>query len=52
MTLVIFNADLFPHCKGDVVEISDEEKKDIDALVKVRGVQSPYAKHEAPKADK
>lgn len=44
MTVVTFNEDIYPYCKGDVVELSADAKKAVDATAKLRGINSPYTK--------
>jgi hypothetical protein len=36
--LVEFVDDMYPHCKGDVVEISTDEKKAFDKTIEARGI--------------
>lgn len=36
--LVEFVDDIYPHCKGDVVKISTEEKKAFDKTIEARGI--------------
>lgn len=38
MPLVTFQADVFPYCRGDVVNLSADEKKRVDAVVKGRNL--------------
>lgn len=52
MTLVTFKADIFPYCKGDVVNL---DKKQLDAVGKVakqRDIETPYVKGAAKPAAK
>ncbi len=42
MALVTFQADVFPYCKGDVVELSGDEKKRVDEDAKGRNLECPY----------
>ncbi|MGR6521620.1 hypothetical protein ACU5JM_08295 [Rhodococcus erythropolis] len=39
MTVVTFVDDVYPHCIGDVVDLSAEELKAIDATVSKRGIK-------------
>lgn len=39
MTVVTFVDDVYPHCIGDVVDLSAEELKAIDATVSRRGIK-------------
>lgn len=43
MALVIFNVDQTPYCKGDVVNLSADELKVVDALAKERDVKGTYS---------
>jgi hypothetical protein len=42
MAIVEFTKDCYPYCKGDRIELSEEEQKDVDALAKQREVSNPY----------
>src|SRR4051794_8064508 len=42
MAVVEFTKDCYPYCKGDRIELSEEEQKDVDALAKQREVSNPY----------
>ena len=42
MAIVEFTKDCYPYCKGDKLEMSEEEMKDADALGEQRGVGKPY----------
>lgn len=39
MTVVTFVDDVYPHCNGDMVDLSAEELKAIDATVSKRGIK-------------
>jgi len=49
MAIVEFTKDCYPYCKGDRIELSEEEQKDVDALAKQREVSKPYKIVEDPK---
>jgi hypothetical protein len=49
MAIVEFTKDCYPYCKGDRIELSEEEQKDVDALAKQREVSNPYKVVEDPK---
>lgn len=51
-TLVTFNQDVYPYCFGDVVALTDEQLKAVDAQAKQRSLTSAYTKgaHEADSA--
>jgi hypothetical protein len=49
MAIVEFVKDCYPYCKGDRIELSEEEQKDVDALAKQREVSNPYKIVEDPK---
>jgi hypothetical protein len=42
MAIVEFTKDCYPYCKGDRIELSEQELKDVDALAKQREVSNPY----------
>ena len=42
MAIVEFTKDCYPYCKGDRIELNEDEQKDIDALAKEREVSRPY----------
>lgn len=42
MTVVTFNVDQYPYCKGDMVNLSDDQLKEVDAEAKKRGVKDTY----------
>src|SRR3954451_23026191 len=42
MAIIEFTKDCYPYCKGDKIEMSEEEMKDADALGEQRGVGKPY----------
>lgn len=42
MTVVTFNTDQYPYCKGDEVNLSDDELKVVDAEADKRGVDDTY----------
>ena len=52
MAVVTFNADVFPYCKGDTVNLTADEQKRVDEAVKTRSLKDAYtvAKSEAKKA--
>lgn len=55
MPVIEFVADVYPHCKGDVVELSDSELKAVDAAAERRGIEAytkVAAKTEAKAVDK
>lgn len=43
-TLVTFNADIFPYCRGDVVALTNDELKRVDKVAADRNVEEPYTK--------
>jgi hypothetical protein len=49
MAIVEFTKDCYPYCKGDRIELSEEEQKDVDALAEQREVSKPYKVVEDPK---
>jgi hypothetical protein len=49
MAIVEFSKDCYPYCKGDRIELSEEEQKDVDALAEQREVSKPYKVVEDPK---
>jgi hypothetical protein len=49
MAIVEFTKDCYPYCKGDRIELSEEEMKDVDALAEQREVSKPYTVVEDPK---
>jgi hypothetical protein len=49
MAIVEFTKDCYPYCKGDRIELSEEEQKDVDALAEQREVSNPYKVVEDPK---
>jgi hypothetical protein len=49
MAIVEFTKDCYPYCKGDRIELSEEEIKDVDALAEQREVSKPYKIVEDPK---
>jgi hypothetical protein len=49
MAIVEFTKDCYPYCKGDRIELSEEEIKDVDALAEQREVSKPYKVVEDPK---
>lgn len=42
MTVVIFNVDQTPYCKGDTINLSEDELKAVDAVAEKRGVNGTY----------
>lgn len=53
MALVEFKADIYPHVKGDVVNVDVKELKQVDEIAKLRNISTPYVKVEPKKeADK
>lgn len=42
MTVVTFQADIFPHVKNSIVDLDKDEKKRVDQVAKSRGVEKPY----------
>lgn len=44
MTLVTFNADIYPYCKGDVVNLTAKELSAVDKVAKGRSIEKPYVK--------
>src|SRR5215212_3046433 len=42
MAIVEFTNDCYPYCKGDRIELSEGEMKDVDALAEQREVSKPY----------
>jgi hypothetical protein len=48
MAIVEFTKDCYPYCKGDRIELSEEEQKDVDALAEQREVSKPYKIVENP----
>src|SRR5215207_2430778 len=42
MAIVEFTKDCYPYCKGDRIELSEQEQKDVDALAEQREVSKPY----------
>ena len=49
MAIVEFTKDCYPYCKGDRIELSEEEQKDVDALAEQREVSNSYRVVEDPK---
>jgi hypothetical protein len=49
MAIVEFTKDCYPYCKGDRIELSEEEQKDVNALAEQREVSNPYKVVEDPK---
>lgn len=43
MAVVKFEADVFPYCKGDVVDLNADQQKHVDAVAKERGVKAYVA---------
>ena len=50
-TLVTFNKDVYPHVKGDVVALTDEELKAVDDRAKKFDIKDVYEKGKAVKKD-
>ena len=48
MAIVEFTKDCYPYCKGDRIELSEPEMKDVDALAEKREVSKPYKVVEDP----
>lgn len=46
MTVVTFNVDQYPYCKGDVVNLDKAQLKAVDDEADRRGVKAPYSKGE------
>lgn len=44
MPLVTFQSDAFPYVKGDVVDLDSAELARVDAVAKLRDLDSPYVK--------
>ncbi|MDI9934691.1 hypothetical protein QM806_04380 [Rhodococcus sp. IEGM 1351] len=42
MTVVTFNVDQYPYCKGDQVNLSDDQLKEVDAEAERRSVKDTY----------
>jgi hypothetical protein len=42
MAIVEFTKDCYPYCKGDRIELSEEERKDVDALAVAHPVKISY----------
>lgn len=49
--LVKFNTDIYPYCKGDVVNLSNDEQVRVDEAVKARDIETPYVEVKAEKAE-
>lgn len=49
--LVKFNVDIYPYCKGDVVNLSNDEQARVDEAVKARDIETPYVEVKAKKAE-
>lgn len=49
--LVKFNVDIYPYCKGDVVNLSNDEQARVDEAVKARDIETPYVEVKAEKAE-
>lgn len=49
--LVKFNTDIYPYCKGDVVNLSNDEQARVDEAVKARDIETPYVEVKAEKAE-
>lgn len=49
--LVKFNTDIYPYCKGDVVNLSNDEQVRVDEAVKARDIETPYLEVKAEKAE-
>lgn len=52
MAIVEFTRDCYPYCKGDRIELTEAEQRDVDALAKVREVSNPYKVVEDPSVPK
>ena len=48
MALVEFTKDCYPYCKGDRIDLTEEEIKDVDALAEQREISKPYTVVENP----
>lgn len=48
MAIVEFNKDCYPYCKGDRIQLDEEEMKTVDVLAKERQVSKPYTVVEDP----
>lgn len=42
MALVELKVDIFPYCKGDVVELNDKERKRVDKVAEERDLERAY----------
>ena len=42
MAVVEFTKDIYPYCKGDTIELSPEERADVDRYAEQHGVEDPY----------
>lgn len=49
MTLVKFNSDVFPYCKGDVVRLEGDDKARVDKVAKARKLENVYSEVKAEK---
>ena len=49
MAVVTFNTDVSPYMAGDTVELTDDEKKRVDEVVKTRGLKNVYSAVSAKK---
>lgn len=49
--LAKFNTDIYPYCKGDVVNLSNDEQARVDEAVKARDIETPYVEVKAEKAE-
>lgn len=47
MTLVTFNEDQYPYCKGDTVDLDKDQLKAVDAEAERRGSKDTYTTGEA-----
>lgn len=46
MTVVTFNVDQYPYCKGDTVNLDEDQLKAVDAEAERRGVKDTYSEGE------
>lgn len=52
MAIVTFKADVSPYMTGDTVNLSDDEKKRVDEVVKTRNLKDAYSVASTPTAKK
>lgn len=48
MSLVTFHKDVYPYCRGDVVNLSKEDKKAVDAAIELKQIEDAYVSGSQP----